>query len=161
MFSSRFITLIKSSIFRRNQTNVFCKKRPSGLKLYQKETPIKFANFLRTPILKKSCERLLVHIVLFPGCLFGSRLLKDTAFSVKRSFRKSLKKKNNSFRKSLKKKNKKPSLLTFFSAVSQSKNSKRLKFVTSNKTLHHGCFTKSFKRLFEACKTIVLYCKFN
>ena len=149
MFSSRFITLIKSSIFRRNQTKVFCKKRPSGLKLYQKEIPIKFANFLRTPILKENYERLLVHIVLSPGCLFGSRLLKDTVFSVKRSFRKSLKK------------NKKPSLSTFYFVVSQSKNSKRLKFVTFNKTFHHGCFTKSLKRHFEACKTIVLYCKFN
>ena len=49
----------------------FVKKR-----LQHSCSPVKFAKFLRTPILKNKCERLLPSIDLFPkGCIFCETLL--------------------------------------------------------------------------------------
>ena len=49
----------------------FVKKR-----LQHRCSPVKFAKFLRTPILKNKCERLLPSIDLFPkGCIFCETLL--------------------------------------------------------------------------------------
>ena len=85
MFFCKICEIFKNTYFEEHlQTTASVLNRVAGPKahnfikkrLQHKCFPVKFAKFLRTPNLKKICERLVLSIDLFPkGCIFCETLL--------------------------------------------------------------------------------------